>query len=345
MTTFVFPRIESLIEPRTVPAQPVNETAVNAETVTAVREGLTSRPRRLPPWLFYDEAGSRLFDEITCRPEYYLTRTERAILAAHADAVVARAAAGARLRIIELGAGSADKTRLLLKAAVARQHSVVYEPVDVSPTALECARERIESEIAGVTVAPRVMDYTHGDRRALHLDPALEGERRLVLYIGSSIGNFEPAAARRLLRRVRASLSPGDALLLGVDLVKDEATLLAAYDDCAGVTADFNLNILARLNRDLDADFYLESFEHRAVWNAEESRIEMHLLSRIAQTVRLRALNLQVDFAQGETIHTENSYKYAPGQAEAMLDEAGFHPDKTFTDDKRWFNVSLGIAR
>jgi dimethylhistidine N-methyltransferase len=345
MTTFVFPNIESQVEPRAIPDRRVSEPPVNEQMAAAVRDGLASRPRRLPAWLFYDEVGSRLFDEITCRPEYYLTRTERAILTTHADAMIAQAAGGDRLHIIELGAGSADKTRLLLKAAVARQHTLVYEPVDVSPTALDAARERIESEIAGVTVAPRVMDYTHGDRRALHLDPALEGERRLVLYIGSSIGNFEPEAARRLLRRVRASLNPGDALLLGVDLVKDEATLLAAYDDCAGVTADFNLNILARLNRELDAEFYLESFEHRAVWNAEESRIEMHLASRMAQTVWLRALKLQVDFAQGETIHTENSYKYAPGQAEAMLDEVGFAPAKSWTDEQRWFNVSLGIAR
>ncbi len=345
MTTFVFPSIESQIEPRTVLTHPVNQSPVNEEIAAAVRDGLASRPRHLPPWLFYDEIGSRLFDEITSRPEYYLTRTERAILAVHADAIIAQAGAGDRLHIIELGAGSADKTRLLLKAAVDHQRSVVYEPVDVSPTALDAARVRIESEIAGVTVAPRVMDYTHGDRRALHLDPAPEGERRLVLYIGSSIGNFEPEAARRLLRRVRASLNPGDAFLLGVDLIKDEAALLAAYDDFAGVTAEFNLNILTRLNRELAAEFYLESFEHRAVWNPAESRIEMHLLSRIAQSVRLRALNLQVDFAQGETIHTENSYKYAPGQAEAMLDEAGFAPAKTWTDDRRWFNVALGFAR
>ena len=344
MTTFVFPSIESQSEPRTIPTHRVSDVSVNEEIAAAVRDGLASSPRHLPPWLFYDEAGSRLFDEITCRPEYYLTRTERGILTTHADAMIAQAAGGDRLRIIELGAGSADKTRLLLKAAVARQDSVVYEPVDVSPTALDAARQRIESEIAGVTVAPRVMDYTHGGRRALTLDAALEGQRRLVLYIGSSIGNFEPEAARRLLSRVRASLNPGDALLLGVDLVKEEATLLAAYDDFAGVTADFNLNILARLNRELAAEFNLESFEHRAVWNAAESRIEMHLASRIAQTIQIRALKLQVDFAQGETIHTENSYKYAPGQAEAMLDEAGFTPAKTWTDDQRWFNVSLGIA-
>ena len=310
-----------------------------------MRTGLSTRPLSLPPWLFYDEAGSRLFDEITERPEYYPTRTERAIFATHADAIVALAAGGESLRIIELGAGSADKTRLLLKAAIERQHFLVYEPVDVSPTALDAAKVRIESEIAGVMVAPRVRDYTHGGHRALDLDAAQAGERRLVLYIGSSIGNFEPAEARRLLHRVRASLNPGDAFLLGVDLVKDEATLVAAYDDAAGVTADFNLNLLERLNRELAAEFYLESFEHRAIWNQAKSRIEMHLASRIAQTVQVPALNLQVEFAQGETIHTENSYKYAPGHAEAMLEEAGFAATKSWTDEKAWFNVALGIAR
>jgi dimethylhistidine N-methyltransferase len=350
MTTFVFPSIDLGIAPRdiagqAVPVRPAVARPVNEQVANAVRTGLSTRPLRLPPWLFYDEAGSRLFDEITCRPEYYPTRTERAIFATHADDIVAQASGGDKLRIIELGAGSADKTRLLLKAAVDRQHFLVYEPVDVSPTALDAAKLRIESEIAGVMVAPRVKDYTQGGRLALDLDPAAAGERRLVLYIGSSIGNFDPADARRLLRRVRASLNPGDAFLLGVDLVKDEATLLAAYDDAAGVTADFNLNLLERLNRELDAEFYIESFEHRAVWNAAESRIEMHLASRIAQSVSLHALDLNVDFAEGETIHTENSYKYAPGQAEAVLEEAGFTAAKSWTDDQRWFNVSLGIAR
>jgi len=254
------------------------------------------------------------------------------------------------LRITELGAGSADKTRLLLAAAVARQGTLVYEPVDVSPSALETARERILQEIAGVTVAPRVMDYTHGPR--LELEPLGAGERRLVLYIGSSMGNFEPHQAQRLLARVRAGLKQGDTLLLGVDLVKDEATLLAAYDDVAGVTAAFNLNILVRLNRELGADFYLEAFQHRAVWNGAESRIEMHLESRIAQQVRLNGdgpdganldgLGFEVAFAEGETIHTENSYKYRPGQPEAMMAAAGFAPVETWTDEQGWFAVCLG---
>jgi len=337
-------------------AFPIPSTEVIQERVAAaVSAGLMRRPKRMPAWLFYDEAGSRLFDEITERPEYYLTRTERAILTRHADAMVARAAGhkaaqfnpfsldrrgASRLRIAELGAGSADKTRLLLKAAVAQQGTVIYEPVDVSETALEEAKGRIESEIPGVTVMPRVEDYTHG----FELDPAEPGERRLVLYIGSSIGNFEPLEAKRVLTLVHAGLNPGDSLLLGVDLKKDEATLLAAYDDAAGVTADFNLNMLARLNRELGAEFQLDAFEHRAVWNPNESRMEMHLESRIAQRVRIDALDVEVEFAEGERIHTENSYKYQPGQAEALMASAGFEPLQTWTDEQGWFGVHLGRA-
>ncbi|MDR3451873.1 MAG: L-histidine N(alpha)-methyltransferase [Rhodoferax sp.] len=304
----------------------------------AVRRGLAASPKSLPPWLFYDEAGSQLFDRITELPEYYLTRTERGIFLQSADAMVACAAAGGRLRIAELGAGSADKTRLLLAAAVRRQGAVVYEPLDVSESALEAARARIEHELPQVQVAPRVEDYT----LRLDLDTLPAGERRLVLYIGSSIGNFEPAAALHLLQTVRAALRPGDALLLGVDLVKGEATLLAAYDDAAGVTAAFNRNLLVRLNRELGADFVPEAFAHCAVWNAAASRMEMHLESWAAQTVRLAALDLTVEFAPGERIHTENSYKYQPGQAETLLEQAGFRPDAPWTDAHGWFAVCLG---
>jgi dimethylhistidine N-methyltransferase len=315
---------------------------ISDQVASAVLNGLTSTPKRLPPWLFYDEAGSRLFDQITELPEYYLTRTERSILAAHAAEMIAAAAqpdGGHRLRLVELGAGSADKTRLLLAAAVAHQGTVLYEPVDVSASALEAARERIEREIPAVTVAPWVEDYTHG----LDLDPSGPGERRLVLYIGSSIGNFEPDEALRLLQRVREALDPGDSLLLGVDLVKDEPTLLAAYDDKAGVTAAFNRNLLVRLNRELTADFDLDAFAHRARWNAARSRIEMHLESLIAQQVHLTALDLRVDFAEGETIHTENSYKYQSGQPEYMLRAAGFRPAHRWSDAKGWFAVYQAI--
>ncbi len=306
----------------------------------AVRRGLSEHHKWLPAWLFYDQAGSRLFEKITGLPEYYLTRTERGIFAANAGAIVARAADGGRLRIAELGAGSAAKTSLLLAAAVAHQGAVLYEPIDVSPGILRAAARRIEREIAGVTVAPRVMDYTDG----LSFAPARNGERRLVLYIGSSIGNFEPEQAARLLRRVRAALGRGDALLLGVDLAKDRDLLLAAYDDAAGVTAAFNRNILARLNRELGADFDPESFTHRALWNSARSRMEMHLVSSKPQRVRIPALEMTVDFAAGETIHTENSYKYAPAEPELLLSRAGFEPVASWTDEKNWFAVCLGRA-
>jgi L-histidine Nalpha-methyltransferase len=315
-------------------------------------DGLSRTPKDIPCKYFYDEEGSRLFDAITELPEYYLTRTERGILAANAAAMIAQAAGEGRmrspLRIVELGAGSADKTRLLLKAATELQGTVVYEPVDVSASALEVARERIEREIDGVTVMPRVMDYTHGNGSRLHLGPHLgpvgSRERRLVVYIGSSIGNFEPHQAAKLLRRVRAGLETGDSFLMGVDLAKDDSILLAAYDDAAGVTAAFNRNLLVRLNRELDAEFEPESFAHCALWNEAQSRIEMHLRSRAAQRVPLGALGLTADFAAGESIHTENSYKYRPGQAEALLAEAGFRTEATWTDARGWFAVCLGRA-
>jgi dimethylhistidine N-methyltransferase len=310
---------------------------VSEQIAPAVSEGLMSNPKWLPSWLFYDATGSKLFDQITELPEYYLTRTERAILAAHADEIIGLAAGTDALRLVELGAGSADKTRLLLAAAVERQDTVFYEPVDVSATALEEARERIEREIPGVLVTPRVLDYTKG----LELDGSSFGERRLVLYIGSSIGNFEPEEAGRLLANVRCTLAPGDSILLGVDLIKDRTTLLAAYDDKAGVTAAFNRNLLIRINRELGADFDPDAFSHRAVWNRFRSRIEMHLGNQLPQTVHIPALDLRIEFRPGETIHTENSYKYAPGQAETTLTAAGFTPTATWMDDKNQFAVCL----
>jgi len=319
---------------------PIAEARISERVALAVRDGLASTPKRLPPWLFYDEAGSRLFDQITELPEYYLTRTERSIFAADAGAIIARAAAGDRLRIAELGAGSADKTRLLLAAAVRRQGPVIYEPVDVSPSALADARERLEQELPQVLVAPQVMDYTD----AFALEYPAAGERHLVLYIGSSIGNFEPEDAAHVLRRVRAALRRGDALLLGVDLVKSPDVLLAAYDDADGVTAAFNRNMLVRINRDLGADFEPAAFTHHAVWNAGASRMEMHLMSQGAQTVRIAALDMEVEFRRSECIHTENSYKYLPGQAEAVLARAGFAPNMTWTDRRGWFAVCLARA-
>ncbi len=280
------------------------------------KHGLTATPKTLSPWLFYDEAGSHLFEQITELPEYYLTRTERGIFTAHADEILRTAGGGenaSTLTLIELGAGTATKTGILLAAAVRQQGTVVYQPVDVSETALAEARENIISNIPGVTVRSQLADYT---REPLPLDRLLN-TRALALYIGSSIGNFAPADAVEVLTNLRAQLQPGDMLLLGTDLApganKTAADLLAAYNDAAGVTAAFNLNVLTRLNRDVGANFNVANFSHQARWNAAESRMEMHLESQCTQTVSLPGASASaVNFAKGETIHTENSYKFTP---------------------------------
>ena len=342
--------------------------SVSAAVAAAALNGLSSRPRTLPPWLFYDAAGSALFERITELPEYYLTRTERGIFAAHASEIISEAAGGDRLAILELGAGTAAKTGLLLRAAVAQQGDVVYHPIDVSETALQQAQVRLQTEVPGVVVVPQVADYTRG----LHIGPTIHGERRLVLYIGSSIGNFPMIEASDLLRNLREQLRPGDSLLLGTDLapgagllrtgsslqngngdhfgagtlqtVKNEARLVAAYDDSAGVTAEFNLNILRRLNRELGANFDLGAFRHLARWNSQDSRIEMHLQSLREQQVTLAALDLKLDFAAGETIHTENSRKFTPESVRALLRGTGYRLARRWTDPAGWFGVHLAFA-
>jgi len=316
------------------------EAELRAAVEAEVRKGLFqnfSKQKSLAPWLFYDAAGSALFEEITQLPEYYLTRSERGIFTAHADEMIAAAARSSRLSIAELGAGTAAKTGLLLAAAARAQGSVLYQPVDVSPTALAEAKSRLEEEITGVQVAPQVADYTRG--------PILfeRDGRQLVLYIGSSIGNFDPASAIALLSNLRSQLQPGDALLLGTDVVKDRATLLAAYNDAAGVTAAFNLNVLARLNRELGADFNLRCFRHSAIWNAQCSRIEMHLQSTVNQHVSFPSLG-EIEFAPGETIHTENSYKFTPQAVAGLLQPAGFVLESVWTDERKWFAVTLAVA-
>ena len=307
-------------------------------------------PKRLPPWLFYDAAGSLLFDQITELQEYYLTRIEREIFARDAAEMIALAAGDRRLHLVELGAGSADKTRLLLSTATEFQGAVCYEPVDVSATALAAARERLEREHPEVMVMPRVADYT----REFKLRPRLPGESRLLLFIGSSIGNFLPGEALQLLSNLRDALEPGDSLLLGIDLApspqgspdagsasKSEALLMAAYDDAQGVTARFNKNMLARLNRELGAEFDLDSFRHQIRWNPDHSRIEMHLESLAAQRVSIPALDLEIEFEAGETIHTENSYKFHLGDVEDLLKAAGFISPQRWRDDDGWFAVYL----
>jgi dimethylhistidine N-methyltransferase len=296
--------------------------------------GLTSRPKQLPPKLFYDAAGSALFEQITELPEYYLTVTEQAIFERYADDMVQ--SAGESSTIIELGAGTAKKTMPVLRAALAIHGSVTFIPVDVSRFALEAAHHRVHTELPQIVVQPLVMDYTQ-HFAALAQIPG----RKLVLYIGSSIGNFEPMVASALLRRLRSSLSTGDCLLLGTDMRKPADVLLPAYDDAAGVTAQFNLNILSRINREFDADFDLDRFEHRVSWNERHSRIEMHLMSLTHQFVNIRALDISVPFVSGETIHTENSYKFTPSMIEAIAANGGFRIEQSWSDERKWFTVTL----
>jgi L-histidine Nalpha-methyltransferase len=310
------------------------QTPVGAE----VYRGLSGHPKTLSPWLFYDQLGSQLFEQITELPEYYLTRTERAIFTQHADEILRAAANGERLTLIELGAGSASKTGLLLEAALRHQQEVTYHAIDVSDSALDAARESIEARFPRVTVKPLVADYTDG------LGNIDSHSRRLVLYIGSSLGNFEPPAAIELLKDVRHQLSRGDQLLLGVDHVKDRNTLRLAYNDAAGVTAAFNLNVLARINRELGANFELQHFRHRALWNPERSRMEMHLESLRAQSVSIPALELELEFTRGESIHTENSYKFTPDSVTRLLAASGFTVTHGWTDDNDWFGVYLATA-
>jgi len=304
-----------------------------------VYRGLTDTSKHLSAWLFYDERGSQLFEAITRLPEYYLTRTERGIFAHNADEIL-ESAGCLPLTIIELGAGTAEKTGLLLQAAVRRQGAVDYVPIDVSETALDAAKQHLEAEIPGVRVAAHVADYTQGIAEI----PS-PGRRQMVLYIGSSIGNFEPPDGVRVLREVRKRLVPGDLLLLGVDHVKDVPTLLRAYDDAAGVTAEFNKNMLVRINRELGANFNPRLFQHRAKWNAEQSRIEIYLDSVIAQEVSIPALDLEVKFARGEAIHTENSYKFTPKSIGTIIERAGFAVTQRWTDERGWFGVYLAASR
>ncbi len=303
-----------------------------------VRRGLIRRPRSLSPWMFYDAEGSRLFERITTLPEYYPTRTERAILARHADAIVAAAHSdrSSPLRLVELGAGTAAKTVILLEAALRISDDVSYLPVDVSSEALECACQNMAYALPEVRIEPIVQNYiTH----PLQLE-LFEGTT-LALYIGTSIGNFSPEEARMILQNLGSQLQTGDALLLSTDMVKDEPTLLTAYDDSDGITAAFNLNVLHRLNKELGANFDTSCFRHRALWNSTESRIEMHLESTQEQDVSIQSAELDLHFMACETIHTENSYKFTDHGIRSLLEDAGFEIGRASKDSLKWYTVTL----
>lgn len=295
-------------------------------------DGLTATPKTLPPRWFYDERGSDLFERITELPEYYPTRTERAVLRAHA-ADIARASGADSL--LELGAGSGEKTRLLLDALRDATSLRRYIPVDVSGDFLTAAATNIANDYPGLTVHAVVADF----ERHLHLLPT--GGRRLVAFLGSTIGNLVPARRRAFLGALRATLDPTDTLLLGLDLVKDPDRLRAAYDDAQGVTAEFNRNVLWVLNEELSATFVPEEFEHVALWDAESEWMEMRLRATRAQDVWLGALDLGVSFTAGEELRTETSAKFRRAPATTELHDAGFAVAHWWTDPAEDYAVVL----
>jgi L-histidine Nalpha-methyltransferase len=305
--------------------------------------GLTATPKTLPPKWFYDAQGSALFEKITELPEYYPTRAERSILSAATDEI----AALSRARVlVELGSGSSEKTRLLLSALRAAGSLRAYVPVDVSESALVGAEEALAAEYPGLAVHAVVSDF----EKYLGLEQPQDASGggtaagpRLVAFLGSTIGNMVPAERAAFLRRVRASLRPGDSFLLGTDLVKDVGVLVAAYDDSAGVTAAFNKNVLAVLNAELGADFDLDAFEHVARWDPANEWIEMRLRSTADQRARVRDLDLDVRFAAGEEMRTEVSAKFRRAGVEAELAAAGLAMRAWWTDAGERFGLSLSV--
>ncbi|WP_099041711.1 L-histidine N(alpha)-methyltransferase [Mycobacterium neglectum] len=297
-----------------------------------VRDGLTQTPKSLPPKWFYDSMGSDLFDQITRLPEYYPTRTEAQILRERSAEIAAASAADT---LVELGSGTSEKTRMLLDALRDSGSLRRFIPFDVDASVLKAAGSAIEKEYPGIEI-----DAVCGDFEE-HLGKIPRVGRRLVVFLGSTIGNLTPAPRADFLSTLAETLQPGDSLLLGTDLVKDTDRLVAAYDDSAGVTAQFNRNVLAVVNRELDADFDLDAFEHVAKWNTDEERIEMWLRANQAQRVRVNALDLTIDYADGEEMLTEVSCKFRADSVAAELAASGLRRTHWWTDNAGDFGLSL----
>jgi L-histidine N-alpha-methyltransferase len=321
------------LAPLTLAVHTVGRSA-RSELIADVQHGLAQSPKTLPPRWFYDERGSRLFDRITELPEYYQTRTETQIL--H-DCAAAVAAAVQPESLVELGAGSCAKTRILLDAAHAQCGLTTFVPFDVSDAALSHAAHGLLDDYPWLCVYGLVGDF------ATHLSYIPRLGRRLVAFLGSTIGNLDGTERRRFLADVRGLLAPGDAFLIGLDLVKNRDELIAAYDDGAGVTAEFNRNVLRVINRELDAGFDVDAFAHVALWNDEESRIEMHLRALRDMRVDIPAASMVVDLARGETVRTEISCKFTRESGEAMLADAAMRVVQWHTDARGRFALALAL--
>lgn len=303
-----------------------------------VRRGLSTQPKRFLPKYFYDELGSTLFEAICLLPEYYLTRAENEILQRYADEIAA--AIEGNVTLVEMGSGNASKTRLIIEALLRKQPELLFMPVDISASALESSSRILLQSYSQLRIEAYAADYF----LALTELSRYQRGRTLALFLGSNISNFDQSEAIKFLRALRSILSAGDGHLLGADLKKDKATLEAAYNDSLGVTAAFNLNVLARINRELGGEFDLQNFRHHAVYNEQAGRIEIYIESCCNQTVAISALGIEVSFAEGEQIHTENSYKYDFGDIGRMATQTGFKLTRTWLDSQERFSSNLLMA-
>ena len=322
---------------------------------------LASENKCLNPKYLYDNVGSQLFEQICLQPEYYPSRTEASLLERYAPIITNLV--GSNIRIIELGSGSSSKTSILLRYLSSQNKRIYYFPIDISSSILTESTKRLQSQFPNASIIGIRSDYNTGiDAAAVKCMAANAEEEekkkknnnnrsnnnynsyqypKLILFLGSSIGNFEPIAAASFLRSIRQKLRTKDFLLVGFDLQKDESVLYSAYNDNAGITAKFNLNLLARINRELGGNFELEKFKHYAFYNSEQHRIEMHLVSTIDQQVYVETFGKNFSFRKGDSIHTENSYKYSLDQIAALAMDSGFRIVKDFTDERGWFNMTL----
>lgn len=299
----------------------------------AVRTGLTSKRKFLLSQYFYDEKGSKLFEKISKLPEYYLTKLEGSILASNSDEI---ASICNGVTLVELGSGNSRKTRTILQALLARQESLQYFPIDISYEMLKASSKALLDKYESLSITATVAEYDRG----MSIAKKDIRDRKLVLFLGSSIGNFDLVEAKRFMQMIRNNLQDQDMVLIGLDMYKDSRVLNAAYNDSKGITAQFNLNILARINRELGGNFNLDKFEHHAFYNESKRRVEMHLVSKVEQEVSITGIGDTINFKEGENIHTENSYKFTAEQIDQMI-ENNFHIVKTWTDKKKWYSVIL----
>ncbi len=326
LTTLSYPRLKIKISRRDKSVDSFAED---------VLEGLSSTPKTLPPKYFYDRLGSKLFEAICELPEYYVTRTEFSILKTFADDIAAQFEDDVTL--VELGSGNSSKTRLLIEAFLRQQGGLHYLPVDISKSILIETSQNLLRSYRRLKITAHISEYF----TALRYLQQETFESKVILFLGSNIGNFEPAEAVNFLRNTYATMGEHDRLLMGVDLMKDKQILEPAYDDARGVTARFNINLLVRINRELGGHFDLSQFRHQVLLNENLGRIEMHLESRRPQVVAIDQLNHEFFFQKGETIHTENSYKFTLASLKKLAARGGFEIEKTWLDARKWFSLNL----